>query len=122
MSALRVLSVILLLTEAFYRYYLILFLAAIDIEVPTLDNVRSAALLGYKIVNYNHVICVGPTGTGKTVTISSKLSRGLHKKFICEFLVFSARTSANQTQVCTFRFFMFLLFNTFLEGEWKKQE
>ncbi|XP_050357868.1 dynein axonemal heavy chain 1-like [Nymphalis io] len=69
-----------------------------DIEVPTLDNVRCAALLGYKITNYNHVICVGPTGTGKTVTISSKLSRGLHKKFICEFLVFSARTSANQTQ------------------------
>ncbi|XP_050682817.1 dynein axonemal heavy chain 1-like [Leptidea sinapis] len=69
-----------------------------DIEVPTLDNVRSAAIMGYKIANYNHVICVGPTGTGKTVTITSKLSRGLHKKFICEFLVFSARTSANQTQ------------------------
>ncbi|XP_052749829.1 dynein axonemal heavy chain 1-like isoform X2 [Galleria mellonella] len=69
-----------------------------DIEVPTLDNVRSAAMLGYKIANYNHAVCVGPTGTGKTVTITSKLSRGLHKKFICEFIVFSARTSANQTQ------------------------
>ncbi|KAJ2945273.1 hypothetical protein O0L34_g9351 [Tuta absoluta] len=69
-----------------------------EIEVPTLDNVRSAAILGFKLQNYNHVICVGPTGTGKTVTISSKLSRGLHKKFICEFLVFSARTSANQIQ------------------------
>ncbi|KAJ8728552.1 hypothetical protein PYW07_006248 [Mythimna separata] len=69
-----------------------------DIEVPTMDNVRSAAILGYKVLNYNHVLCVGPTGSGKTVTITSKLSRGLHKKFICEFLVFSARTSANQTQ------------------------
>ncbi|CAB3241783.1 unnamed protein product [Arctia plantaginis] len=69
-----------------------------DIEVPTLDNVRSAAILGFKIQNWNHVICVGPTGTGKTVTIHSKLAHGLHKKFICEFLVFSARTSANQTQ------------------------
>ncbi|XP_049878805.1 dynein axonemal heavy chain 1-like [Pectinophora gossypiella] len=69
-----------------------------DIEVPTLDNVRSAAILGYKVANYNHVICVGGTGTGKTVTITSKLTRGLHKKFICEFIVFSARTSANQTQ------------------------
>ncbi|XP_022823491.1 dynein heavy chain 1, axonemal-like [Spodoptera litura] len=69
-----------------------------DIEVPTLDNVRSQAILGYKITNYNHVICVGPTGTGKTVTITAKLAHGLHKKFICEFLVFSARTSANQTQ------------------------
>ncbi|XP_026333697.1 dynein heavy chain 1, axonemal-like [Hyposmocoma kahamanoa] len=69
-----------------------------DIEVPTMDNVRSAALLGYKVANYNHVICVGPTGTGKTVTITSKLTKGLHKKFICEFIVFSARTSSNQTQ------------------------
>ncbi|XP_045539469.1 dynein axonemal heavy chain 1 [Papilio machaon] len=69
-----------------------------DIEVPTMDNVRSAALLGYKVTNYNHALCAGPTGTGKTVTVSSKLSRGLHKKFICEFIVFSARTSANQTQ------------------------
>lgn len=71
----------------------------LDIEVPTLDNVRSAAILGYKVANYNHAICIGPTGTGKTVTITSKLSHGLHKKFICEFIVFSARTSANQTQV-----------------------
>ncbi|CAB3221174.1 unnamed protein product [Arctia plantaginis] len=69
-----------------------------DIEVPTLDNVRSAAILGYKIQNWNHVICVGPTGTGKTVTITAKLSHGLHKKYICEFIVFSARTSSNQTQ------------------------
>ncbi|CAH2055605.1 unnamed protein product, partial [Iphiclides podalirius] len=69
-----------------------------DIEVPTMDNVRSAALLGYKVTNFNHVVCAGPTGTGKTVTITSKLTRGLHKKFICEFIVFSARTSANQTQ------------------------
>ncbi|CAG5057893.1 unnamed protein product [Parnassius apollo] len=69
-----------------------------DIEVPTLDNVRSATLLGYKVVNYNHALCVGPTGTGKTLTVTAKLTRGLHKKFICEFLVFSARTSANQTQ------------------------
>ncbi|GBP84495.1 Dynein heavy chain 1, axonemal [Eumeta japonica] len=69
-----------------------------DIEVPTLDNVRSAAILGYKISNYNHALCVGPTGSGKTVTITAKLTRGLHKKFICDFIVFSARTSANQTQ------------------------
>lgn len=73
-----------------------------DIEVPTLDNVRSAAMLGYKVQNWNHVICVGPTGTGKTVTITAKLSHGLHKKYICEFIVFSARTSSNQTQVISF--------------------
>ncbi|XP_037871312.1 dynein axonemal heavy chain 1 isoform X2 [Bombyx mori] len=69
-----------------------------DIEVPTIDNVRSAALLGYKVWCQRAALCVGPTGAGKTLTITSKLSRGLHKKFICEFIVFSARTSANQTQ------------------------
>ncbi|XP_041969812.1 dynein axonemal heavy chain 1-like [Aricia agestis] len=69
-----------------------------DIEVPTMDSVRSAALLGCKIANHNHVVCVGPTGTGKTVTVTAKLARGLHRKYVAEYLVFSARTSANQTQ------------------------
>lgn len=43
-------------------------------------------------------MCVGPTGTGKTLTISDKLSRYLPKEYIPDFIVFSAKTSANQTQ------------------------
>lgn len=44
------------------------------------------------------VLCIGPTGTGKTLTISNKLLRNLPLEYISHFLTFSARTSANQTQ------------------------
>ena len=41
---------------------------------------------------------MGPTGTGKTMTISDKLTRKMPKEYIPDFIVFSAKTSANQTQ------------------------
>lgn len=44
------------------------------------------------------VLCVGPTGTGKTLTIADKLTSKMPKEFLPEFIVFSAKTSANQTQ------------------------
>jgi hypothetical protein len=43
-------------------------------------------------------LCVGPTGTGKTLTIADKLGTKMPKEYIPEFMVFSAKTSANQTQ------------------------
>lgn len=46
------------------------------------------------------VLCIGPTGTGKTLTISDKLLKNMPAEFITHFLMFSARTSANQTQDC----------------------
>lgn len=70
-----------------------------DIEVPTIHNVRNAELIGMLLTNEDNVLCVGPTGTGKTLTVIGKLSKNMHKKFICDFITFSARTSANQTQV-----------------------
>ncbi|XP_076646459.1 dynein axonemal heavy chain 1 [Halictus rubicundus] len=69
-----------------------------DIEVPTMDSVRSATLLGYLLINDSNVLCIGPTGSGKTLTVSGKLSRNMPKRFICDFITFSARTTANQTQ------------------------
>ncbi|XP_072745723.1 dynein axonemal heavy chain 1 [Anoplolepis gracilipes] len=69
-----------------------------DIEVPTMDNVRSAALIGYLLVNETNILCVGPTGSGKTLTISGKLSRNMPKKYIYDFMTFSARITADQTQ------------------------
>ncbi|XP_024940673.1 dynein heavy chain 1, axonemal [Cephus cinctus] len=69
-----------------------------DIEVPTMDNIRSGTLIGYLLLNETNILCVGPTGSGKTLTISAKLSRNMSKKYVCDFIVFSARTSANQTQ------------------------
>ncbi|KAG7256267.1 hypothetical protein CRUP_029317 [Coryphaenoides rupestris] len=44
------------------------------------------------------VLCVGPTGTGKTLTMSDKLLNNMPAEYITHFLNFSARTSANQTQ------------------------
>ncbi|KAK9739949.1 P-loop containing dynein motor region D4 [Popillia japonica] len=69
-----------------------------DIEVPTIHNVRNAELIGTLLMNEDNVLCVGPTGTGKTLTVIGKLAKNMHKKFICDFITFSARTSANQTQ------------------------
>ncbi|XP_043269180.1 dynein axonemal heavy chain 1-like [Venturia canescens] len=69
-----------------------------DIEVPTMDNVRNSELIGSLLLNESNVLCVGPTGSGKTLTITTKLSRNMTKKFICDFITFSARTTANQTQ------------------------
>ncbi|KAJ8971587.1 hypothetical protein NQ317_002870 [Molorchus minor] len=69
-----------------------------DIEVPTVDNVRNSELIGIILYNEKNVLCIGPTGTGKTLTCIGKLSRNMHKKFICDFISFSARTTANQTQ------------------------
>ncbi|KAK2581766.1 hypothetical protein KPH14_002245 [Odynerus spinipes] len=69
-----------------------------DIEIPTMDNIRHSTLIEYLLINESNILCVGPTGSGKTMTISTKLSRNMPKKFICDFIIFSARTSANQTQ------------------------
>lgn len=44
------------------------------------------------------VLCVGPTGTGKTLALSDKLTKNMPKDFTPEFITFSAKTSANQTQ------------------------
>nr|XP_033782541.1 dynein heavy chain 1, axonemal isoform X1 [Geotrypetes seraphini]XP_033782544.1 dynein heavy chain 1, axonemal isoform X1 [Geotrypetes seraphini]XP_033782545.1 dynein heavy chain 1, axonemal isoform X1 [Geotrypetes seraphini]XP_033782546.1 dynein heavy chain 1, axonemal isoform X1 [Geotrypetes seraphini]XP_033782547.1 dynein heavy chain 1, axonemal isoform X1 [Geotrypetes seraphini] len=69
-----------------------------DIIVPTLDTVRMSHLLGMLLTNKKPVLCIGPTGTGKTLTISDKLLKNLPMEYISHFLMFSARTSANQTQ------------------------
>lgn len=44
------------------------------------------------------VLSVGPTGTGKSLAISDKLINGMPNQYVPEFIVFSAKTSANQTQ------------------------
>uniref|UniRef100_A0A8C9DGR4 Dynein axonemal heavy chain 1 n=1 Tax=Prolemur simus TaxID=1328070 RepID=A0A8C9DGR4_PROSS len=69
-----------------------------NIIVPTMDTVQMSYLLGMLLTNSKPVLCVGPTGTGKTLTISDKLLKNLPLEYISHFLTFSARTSANQTQ------------------------
>lgn len=41
---------------------------------------------------------MGPTGTGKSLAIGDKLINGMPSQYVPEFIVFSAKTSANQTQ------------------------
>uniref|UniRef100_UPI00398EE5C8 dynein axonemal heavy chain 1 isoform X2 n=1 Tax=Pristiophorus japonicus TaxID=55135 RepID=UPI00398EE5C8 len=69
-----------------------------DIIVPTQDTIRMSYLLTMLLSNKKPALCIGPTGTGKTLTVSDKLLKKMHPDYISHFLIFSARTSANQTQ------------------------
>ncbi|XP_044079595.1 dynein axonemal heavy chain 1 isoform X1 [Siniperca chuatsi] len=69
-----------------------------DIIVPTADTVRMSFLMDMLLTNKKPVLCIGPTGTGKTLTMSDKLLKNMPVEYITHFLMFSARTSANQTQ------------------------
>ncbi|KAF0288035.1 Dynein heavy chain 1, axonemal [Amphibalanus amphitrite] len=69
-----------------------------DILIPTMDIVRNAHLIGMYLTNSMPVLCVGNTGTSKTATVSEKLMTSMPANFLSEFITFSARTSANQTQ------------------------
>lgn len=42
---------------------------------------------------------MGETGTGKTLNVQDKLMNGMPDEVVPIFMTFSARTSANQTQV-----------------------
>ncbi|KAG8229940.1 hypothetical protein J437_LFUL011084, partial [Ladona fulva] len=70
----------------------------LHIEVPTMDMVRSSYLLGTLIEGEYPALCVGHTGTGKTVVVKAKVTAGLPKNFLADVIIFSARTSAYQTQ------------------------
>ena len=71
-----------------------------SIIVPTVDTVRNEWLMEILVEKSNmHLLFVGPTGTGKTLSIKSKLMNGLDRnKFVTHSIGFSARTSENQTQ------------------------
>ena len=69
-----------------------------DIIVPTLDSVRYMNVLEKLVTHEFHVLCVGPTGTGKTLSVLDKLMSGMPEKYTPVKVGFSAQTSANQTQ------------------------
>ena len=70
-----------------------------DIIVPTVDSVRYMWITDTLARHKMHTMCVGPTGTGKTLNVNNKLMQDMPEKFQPIFIGFSAQTSANQTQV-----------------------
>uniref|UniRef100_H2YF92 AAA+ ATPase domain-containing protein n=1 Tax=Ciona savignyi TaxID=51511 RepID=H2YF92_CIOSA len=69
-----------------------------DIIVPTIDTVRTSLLVEMLIMHKKQILTIGPTGTGKTVVLMDKLLKGMPPEYVPNFLMFSAKTSANQTQ------------------------
>ena len=69
-----------------------------EIIVPTSDTVRYTYVLDKLLLCGHHVLCVGDTGTGKTLNVMDKLSNKMPEQYTPVFMTFSARTSANQTQ------------------------
>ncbi len=66
--------------------------------VPTVDSMRHTYVIDALLRARRHVLVVGSTGTGKTLTISTKLLGDMPPQVQPLMLTFSARTSANQTQ------------------------
>lgn len=71
---------------------------AAQIIVPTSDTVRYTYLIDRLMHAGKHVLCVGETGTGKTLNVANKLLNDMPAEVLPVFMTFSARTSANQTQ------------------------
>lgn len=69
-----------------------------EIIVPTMDTIRYTYLMDLLLKRGKHVLCAGPTGTGKSVAIVEKLTQGMPPEFIPIFINFSAQTKANQIQ------------------------
>eukprot|EP00961_Rhodomonas_salina_P210143 2837303-Rhodomonas_salina.1 len=70
-----------------------------DLVVSTPDSVAYSFIIEHIGTQLKHVLCVGPTGTGKTLTVKQKLMKGMDPAIYTPiFLMFSAQTGANQTQ------------------------
>jgi len=67
-----------------------------QIVVPTFDSIRMQYVTKLLLMNKKHVLCPGPTGTGKTVNIQ-KLLEVMPEEYQYIPITFSAQTSANQT-------------------------
>ena len=69
-----------------------------SITVPTVDSVRIAATVRTLLLSNRPALVVGPTGTGKTVTVKAELGALDAHKWATQFITFSARTLAAQVQ------------------------
>jgi len=68
-----------------------------EIIVPTFDSIRMKYVKRLLITNGKHVLCPGPTGTGKTINVIDLLNQEMPEEYTMIPITFSAQTSANQT-------------------------
>lgn len=85
-------------TDTVEEYFVDNKLGYAEIVVPTFDSIRMQYLKKMLIMNKFHVLCPGPTGTGKTVNIAMMLATQMPEEYQYIPITFSAQTSANQTQ------------------------
>lgn len=85
-------------TETVQEYIVDTKLSYSEIVVPTFDSIRMQYVTGILLKNKKHVLCPGPTGTGKTVNIQILLSQQMPEDYQQINITFSAQTSAMQTQ------------------------
>jgi len=69
-----------------------------EIVVPSVDSVRLVYIFQLLVLNDKHVLCPGPTGTGKSVNISLWLQKQAPDNYQGVFINFSAQTHVNQLQ------------------------
>ena len=60
-------------TDTVDEYYVDAKLPYSEIVVPTFDSIRMQYITRLLLMNNKHVLCPGPTGTGKTVNIQIML-------------------------------------------------
>uniref|UniRef100_A0A8C8BKI7 Dynein axonemal heavy chain 3 n=1 Tax=Otus sunia TaxID=257818 RepID=A0A8C8BKI7_9STRI len=66
--------------------------------IPTMETARQTFFLKTYVEHNVPLLFVGPTGTGKSAITNNFLLQLPREKYIPNFINFSARTSANQTQ------------------------
>ncbi|KAH9586143.1 Dynein heavy chain [Trypanosoma melophagium] len=69
-----------------------------DIIVPTIDNTRQKYVLQHLLLQKVNVVAVGPTGTGKTVSVSDLILGGLPDRLLGLTFTFSPQTKAGVLQ------------------------
>jgi len=69
-----------------------------EIVVPSIDSVRLMYCFQHLVLQDKHVLCPGPTGTGKSANIALWLQKEAPDHFQATFINFSAQTHVNQLQ------------------------
>ena len=57
-----------------------------DLIVPTPETVSYSWMIEHICTQMKHVLCIGPAGTGKTVTVKQKLMTAMDARFMPVFV------------------------------------